>query len=190
MNSTTTITLKDGTTIKLRGHETFYVRGKVAFSHFLSPVSSKMIENRNALRREWAENGSENVYQEDVNSPYREMVLKEVSISRKYDNFTTYGETFAKSRFFVSSNPTRDLKMDLKNYRNKVKTSKLIGEDVIPCGFEDELAVGSEVICKGLIFLNKEGRPSIALVEVTSVGEPVYLRDAGSSKADQNKLAS
>lgn len=189
MNSTT-FTLKDGTIIKLRGRETFYVRGKVAFSHFLSPVSAAMINKRNALRKEWAESGSGTFFLEDVNSPYREIVLKDVSISPKYGKFTTYAETFAMSRFFVSSNPTRDLKMNLKNYRNKVRMSKLIGDDVIPCDFEDELAVGSEVICKGLIFLTKEGHPCISLVEVTSVGEPVYLRSAGSSPADQFGLAS
>lgn len=184
------ITLKDGTTVKLHGHETFYVRGKVTFSHFLSPVSAGMIEKKNALRKEWAGNDSGYVYQESVNFPYREMVLKEVSIIPRFDKFTTYGETFAKSKFFVSSNSARDLKIDLKNYKSKVKMSKLIGDDVIPCNFEDELAVGSEVICKGLIFLTKEGHPCISLVEVTSVGEPVYLRSAGSSPADQFGLAS
>ena len=63
----------------------------------------------------------------------------------------------------------------MKNHIASVSTAKLIGDEIIPYEFEDELAPDSEVICKGMIYFTKQGNPAIALTEVISVGEPVYL---------------
>ena len=51
---TITTNLKDGTPITLREYDRFTVRGEVAYSHFLSPLSPKQIERKNERRDEWA----------------------------------------------------------------------------------------------------------------------------------------
>ena len=171
-----TIKLKNGKTVKLRGHETFYVRGQVAFSHFLTPVSSRTIEKKNAIRDEWTKKGSGPFYSENVNLPYREIVLKNVSLVPKNDKFITYGERFAKDKFYGTAKVAGAPKIDLKNYLTTVKMAKRIGDEDIPCDFEGELAPDSDVICEGVIYFNKEGKPGIALGEVVSVGEPRYFQ--------------
>ncbi len=173
--NTVNVTLKDGTTIKLHGYESFMVKGEVAFSHFLTPLSPAMIKNKNELRDEWAKNGSGPYYKDDVNVPYSEITLKNVSILPKHEQFLTYGEQFAMNRFYESVKFPGVPKINLKNHIASVSTAKLIGEEIVPSEFEDELAPDTEVLCKGMIYFTKQGNPAIALTEVISVGEPVYL---------------
>ena len=174
---TFTTKLKDGTTVTLREYDRFKVRGEVAYSHFMSPLSPKQIERLNELRDQWAAS-EEHVgpyYHDNPNVPYGELTIKNVSIINRKEK-PTAAELFAEDHFFESI--TRDSgikKMTLKNHVATVSTGLYSSEGVTPCSFDDELAPSSEVICEGMIYFTKYGRPAIALTAVYSVGDPIYL---------------
>ena len=170
--------LKNGAPITLREYDRFTVRGEVAYSHFKSPLSPKQIENKNKRRDEWAKSEG-NVgpyYHDDPSVPYGELVIKNADIVSRYPGQTTNAELFAMDHLFESTNHDYGIKkMNMKNHVATVSTGLYSSEGVTPCSFDDELAPGSEVICEGMIYFTKYGRPAIALTKVYSVGDPVYL---------------
>ncbi len=170
--------LKDGTPITLREYDRFTVRGEVAYSHFLSPLSPKQIERKNERRDEWSksEENAGPYYHDDPNVPYGELTIKNVDIISRCPGRTTDSERFAMDHLFESTNHDHGIKkMNLKNHVATVATGIYASDGITQCSFDDELAPGSEVVAEAMIYFTKYGRPAIALTKVYSVGDPIYL---------------
>lgn len=183
---TVTVTLKDGKTATLKAFEEVEIRGNVAFSHFLTPISRKAIEMKNEKRSKWAEqNRDKTYYLEDVNNPYAEISLTSVSIVN--NGSYTDADRFVEDRFYESRNAPGVKRANFKNYVSTVSTAMIDDSgNVASYTFDDEIALDSEVICKGQIYITKNGNPAIALTEVISIGEPQYL---DRSKYQKSKAA-
>ena len=174
-----TVTLKDGSSITLRDNDRFTVRGQICYSHFLSPLSPKQIESKNDRRDKWAKSEDRvgPYYHDDPNVPYGELTIKNVDIISRCPGRTTDSERFALDHFFESVNFDHGIKkMSLKHYAAQLSTGAMNNEgQFMNCPFDDELNLGSEVICEGIIYFTKTGKPAIELTGVYTVGAPVYL---------------
>ena len=170
---TKTVSLKDGTNATVTNGDTFIVRGEVGFSHFLTPLSKQQIANKNNRRSIWAKTKAGPYYMDDVNKPYGELIVYDASI--KSSGALTDAERTAMDKFYESSVCPGLPALRLKSYNAPVSTGKMINNLIIECSFDDELAPGTEVICEGRFFINRNGSLAIALKSVTTLGNPVYI---------------
>ena len=175
---TVTVSLKDGTSVTLREYDRITVRGEVAYSHFMSPLSPKQIENKNKRRDEWAKSEDHvgPYYHDNPNVPYGELTLNNVCIVNRNPDRLNNAELFAQDHIYESS--TYDFgvkKMNMKNHVATIATGIFSSDGITQCAFDDELAPGNEVVAEAMIYFTKYGRPAIALTGVYSVGDPAYL---------------
>jgi len=162
-------TLKNGRTIKLCNGTWFTVRGKVAYSHFTTPLSTSQIERYNSSR---FEKGSEAV------TPYGLLILDHVSVCSKGVSPNNC-ECFIADKLFESSKYSGGKRIALKNHIGKIATGMLDENsgNVSKFEFDDEPALGTDVVARGRIYISRYGSIGMELLQVLTVGEPSYQHD-------------